>query len=173
MRKIMAFTLAVLYMLALCACGNDGAPSTQRPKAEQNTAVAQTETVTTESQAMEQVSGDIEFLSCRFADEVHAADGEYTAMLYQQIEGKVYVDLVFSVNNQTSDEISEEDIFGWLVYQDTNNTLQYCRDNSISTTVESDPVLPGEHTYVHLFTRLPAEAEKENITVYYTIIIDI
>lgn len=157
MKKTISLILALLLCLSLCACGN-GSDSP-----------AQTATNDTKAQAKNQFSGDTEFLSCRFADEVHAADGELTAMLYQQIDGKVYVDLVFSVNNQTSEEISEEQISGWLIYQDVNTTLQYCRDNSVSTAVEKDPVLPGEHAYVHLFTRLPAEAENEKLTVHYTI----
>lgn len=163
MKKIVILLLALLVMFSATACQDQTAEEqAAEEQAAEDTGSAIPENVKNGPQ------GDIQLLSCRFVDEIRSVDNEVVSMAYTQRDGRVYVDLRFSVNNQTSAPIGAEQITAWLSYDDVKQELQYCREGT-STSVDSEAVAPGTHNYVHLFTLLDAGAEGNAITVYYTV----
>lgn len=161
MKRMIGLLLALLMMLSLCACGGTGAD---------NEMAAEPETPETEAtaQQLQKISEDITLLSCRFADSVHAIDDEFIGSLYEKIQGRIYVDMVFSVDNNSGEDFGPDQISGRLTYQEEEWELHYCRESATSVGVNDNPV-GDEFALVHLFTRLPAEAEQEDLTVTYTV----
>jgi len=158
MKKIVILLLALLVMFSATACQDQ----TAEEQAAEDTGSTIPENVKNGPQ------GDIQLLSCHFAEEVRSADNEVAGMLYSDRDSRIYVDLRFSVNNRTDAPIGEEEITAWLTYNEVKQELQYCREGT-STSVDSEAVAPGTHNYVHLFTALENEAEDQEITVYYTV----
>lgn len=145
MKKYLCLLLAALLMLALCACGETSPSYTAVP------------------------SGDVQFVSCQFAQEIRAADGEVKTQFYQQVEGKIYVDLRFSVTNCSASPIGKEDFSATLHYHDTLIPMQYCRETESATAVNEDAVSVGEHGNVHMFTLIPKEAVDDDLSVSYQV----
>ena len=179
MRKLLSFILVLLFVITLLGCtkdktGEQGVPQQNLNKDETTHTTSPTEEATNDADSKndtseEMVSGDIQLLSCRFADEIRGADGEVVSIHYSKLDGKVYVDLLFAVDNTTSKQIDNSTISGWLSFRDVKTELKYCRDGANATNVNNEPVLPDAYGYVHLFAQLEAEAENEDLTVHYTV----
>lgn len=168
MKRIFMILLAVCILVSLCACSSS--VPLENPK--QTTAgndeatVNQTEGSSNTPETNTGVQVTLE--SCRFADEVRAADSECATTLYENKEGKVYIDTVLTVR---TDSTIEKDAFaGYVVYDDLRYDLQFCADSYTGVSVDEygDGVYyPGAR--VHMFTSVPDAAEGADIEVVVTV----
>ena len=145
MKKYLSLLLAVLLLLALCGCSEEGPSYTEVP------------------------IGNVQFVSCQFVREVRAADGEVKTQFYQQVENKIYVDLWLSVTNTSTQPMGKESFSASLHYNETLYPMQYCRETENGTIVDETPIPAGGHSYVHMFTQIPQEAVEDDLSVSYQV----
>lgn len=185
--KCFALILSLLMLFGLTACGaetagvevpvaeaveTEEAPAAEAEAVEEEPVVeSEVEVVaeTAEDEAVDVRFENVELVGCWFVKSVHALDGEYIGSGYEEREGKVFVDLVLYVNNDTEKDFDDECISGIVVYEGVKRELQFARESSHLAAMSSDPIGAGEVGYVHLFTLLPEEAVNETVTVTYTL----
>lgn len=163
--KLMALLLMLLMLFALSACKNDNTNASTDAK---DNAVNNT----TESKVENAVGNiEIEIESCSFANEVRALDGEYAGTLYEKIDGKIYVDVIAVVNNKSNVDFNQDNVSGYVTYEDLRYDFQYCSESYTSSSVDSDVTIPPNmQGRIHLYTRLPAEAENQSGLIAHVII---
>lgn len=166
MKCIFMMLLAVCILVSLCACS----PSVPQENPKQTTAgndeatVNQTEGSSNTLEANAGIQVTLE--SCRFADEVRGADSECATMLYEDKDGKVYVDAVLFV--LTDSELDADAFAAYVVYDDLRYDMQFCVDSYTGVSVDDDGVYaPGGR--VHMFASLPDAAETADLTVVITV----
>ena len=166
MKRIFMMLLAVCILVSLCACS----PSVSQENPKQTTAgndeatVNQTEGSSNTPEINTGVQVTLE--SCRFADEVRGADSECATMLYEDKDGKVYVDAVLFV--LTDSEMDADAFTGYVVYDDLRYDMQFCVDSYTGVSVDDDGVYaPGGR--VHMFASLPDAAETADLTAVITV----
>ena len=137
MKRFVLFALVLGILFGLCACGSAGSGK-----------------------------GPVTIESCRFAEEVRAADGECVSMYYPDGEGKVYVDVVLAIRTDTT--ISENAFSGYVTYDAEQYPLQYAREGANGNGLNEDDVTaPGGR--VHMFTSLPDDAQDSKLTAVVTV----
>ena len=159
MKRFFAVMLVLCMIFGLCAC--DIAEKLQQPGSFGGKMPGQMKPIEQESE-----KGSVSIISCRFADEVAAADGEFKSMLYTEREDRVYVDVVMEV--RTEAEMTEDDFSGYVMYEDQRYDMQYCAEGEAATSVNDNPVTaPGGR--VHLFTLVPDAAEGTDLEAVVTV----
>lgn len=157
MKKNMVICFVVLMLLALTACGE---------KEVTKNSVGNTQI----DQASDEMK--IELRSCKFAKEVRATDNECATSTYPAIDGKVYVDTVIVIINNSKD-LTKKDFSGYVTYDERRYDLQYCIESYTLVSVENGDIPAagkGSGGIVHLFASVPEEAtESEKLTVHYTV----
>ena len=161
MKRVLLILLSICLLVGLCACS----PSVSQDKPEQttagNTEPASEQTEDADSVPEGNVNAKITLESCKFADEVRAADSECATMLYQDKEGKIYVDMVLFV--MTDSEIDADAFAGYVMYDDQRYDMLFCVDSYTGVSVADDGVCaPGGR--VHMFASLPDAAESADLT---------
>ena len=164
---IIAFLLVLSVFITLCACGSEKQNVTNKTNSNIATTLKGFDSESGESEISEKNitasadNADITVEGCNFAKEIQAKDGEVSTNSYPEIEGKIYVDFVAVVKNNGKKEISADSFSGYITYDELRYDFQYCSDSYTCVSVRNDAVPANETKRIHLFTRLPAEAENK------------
>lgn len=174
MKRLLTLLLALCIATGLCACGQSHSENNTGQKetaandpvhTQEHNENEEPETKPTENEEADisqNANAQITIESCRFADEVRAADSECATVLYEDKDGKVYIDAVMNV---LVDAELDADVFsGYVFYDERRYELQYCLESYTNVAVTDKNVsVPGGR--VHLFTSLPDAAENEDLEV--------
>ena len=178
MKRVLIVILVLATVLSITACsGSDSS----RSKTEQTSSVStdtQEETAEkaeetaqqNEVEAAASKSAKFELLSCRFSEDIHALDDEYIGNHYSSSEKTVFVDAVFDVKSAGSSGISEKNVSGNLWYDDKRYDLTYCKNSKTETIIDDDPMEANDYRQIHLFAKVPKEAQNaETLSISYSI----
>lgn len=168
MKKIALLLALVMVIGTLAGCGGGADNTTAAPTTAPSTTPADTEP---SAPAVEYAPEGITLLSCRFDQEVTALDRECTAMMYTDLPGQVYVDMIFYVSpaffegGKTLPHFAAE-----LTYDEYTYQLEYSIETPGNTSFETAS-LPATGGYVHMMTSLPEKAlnPEETLEVRYAI----
>ena len=170
MKRLLTILLVLCILTGLCACsasesqGNNISDTQQTNEGSNEPNAEQTEDSNNTPEANTGIQVTLE--SCRFADEVRGADSECATMLYEDKDGKVYVDAVLFVLSDT--EMDADAFTGYVVYDDLRYDMQFCVDSYTGISVNDDGVYaPGGR--VHMFVSLPDAAETADLTAVMTV----
>lgn len=138
-------------LLTLSACGSqeknngDGA----KPSNDMNSQLSST------GSAVATIEG------CNFAKEIRAKDGEVATVTYPETDGKIYVDFVAVIENKGDTDIDADDVSGYVIYDDLRYDFQFCSESYTGVSVDDDAIPSNTMGRIHMFAKLPADAEKE------------
>lgn len=148
---LIALVLTVSMLLTLSACGSQDQNNGDAMKPSNDMSSAGSS------------AGNVEVVveGCYFVKEIRAKDGEVATTAYPETDGKVYVDFVASIENQGDTEISADDVSGYVTYDDLRYDFQYCSESYTGVSVDDTEIPANDAGRIHLFAKLPADAEKE------------
>ncbi len=172
MKKILAFTLAILLVLFTSACGKSNILPSGTPNNTQNPGNSETpNNADTLNKTETFANCEITVLSCAFDKEVTAQDEEFIGSSFSERQGKVFVDLVLKVKNTGNTNITKDDITAYFMYNDLRYDMQFEIETNSTTAFVSgdDGILPQTTATIHLFDLVEEAAINENLTVHYTV----
>lgn len=186
MKKMLTIIFALFFTITLVACGNSGSST---PKDEQSASTYRETQEESSKKPAESVgkneaadnaannsavtaskTAKFELLSCRFSEDVHALDDEFIGSHYSTGENTVFVDAVFNVISAGTYGISEKNVSGNVWYNDTRYDLSYCKNSKTETTIDDEPMEANDYGQIHLFTKVPKEAQNSGVlSISYSI----
>lgn len=162
--------LAVAVLLSGCA----KTPQTTEPTGGNAPSFVTTGATVTEPAEQETEApktAQTQVLYCRFRQQITPADYEAYVGYFPSKEGEVYVDLAMRVRNTCNRPIDRKDILGSFSYGSQSYTMQFeVEENAGDFANETKQVPPGESRIVHLFYTVDGAAERESITVKYSVL---
>ncbi|MBR5239540.1 MAG: hypothetical protein IKW04_03055 [Clostridia bacterium] len=118
-----------------------------------------------------QVDGlEIEVLACEFDKEVMGIDEEFSGYGFTERDGKVWVNLMLKIKNNSENDIGEDELSGYFTYDDLRYDLQYELWSVAPTRNNDESIEPGCVAVVSLVNLVDQAAMKEDLTVYYTVL---
>lgn len=151
MKKILLFFLCFLMLATMCACSIIS-PNTGKETAE----------VTDSAPVLPEGAVILELESCSFVKKIYSSyDPEIAGNFIPEKEGKIYVDCVFSVV-QNSIVVSDMDFSADIEFKGEKYPFNFCYELNDNAGIRTQAGFPSNTGgKIHLFATLPAEAEEK------------